>query len=155
MSRTGWAPRLAVPLPVAFVLILAGSVYVRHKTGQQGQDRVAAVTARLDAGDPRWRFDEIDADRGTLPDDRNSALLIPRFKAALARPNIDTTRPDKSELFDKVPPNRRLDDEGADVIDQALLDNDAALAVARSFRDRPRGLRRYKLSPDVIGTLLP
>ena len=139
MFRNRWVRRLAVALPVAFVLILGGSVYVRHKTGQQGQERVAAVTARLNATDPRWRFDDIDADRGTLPDERNSALLIPRFKAALARPSIDTTRPDKSDLFDKLQPNRRLDDEGADVIDRALLGNDAALAVARSFRNYPRG----------------
>ena len=69
MFRNRWVRRLAVALPVAFVLILGGSVYVRHKTGQQGQERVAAVTARLNATDPRWRFDDIDADRGTLPDE--------------------------------------------------------------------------------------
>jgi hypothetical protein len=155
MFRKRWARRLAVALPVAFVLVVAGFYYIRHKTGQQGEERVAAVTAGLDAADARWRYDDIDADRGTLPDGRNSALLVPRFKAALARPSIDTARPDRSDLFDKVPPNHQVDDEGARVIDRALDGNDAALAIARSFKDYPRGLRRYRLTPDVFGTLLP
>jgi hypothetical protein len=155
MFRKRWVRRLANTLIALVILVVGGWFYVRHKSQQQGLERVTAVTARLDADDPRWRLDDIDADRGYLPEEKNGALLIPRFKAALAGAQINDLRPDKSSIFEKVPPNRRLDDEGALAIDRALDGHDAALAVARSFKDYPRGLRRYQISPDVIGTLLP
>ena len=155
MVRKRWVRRLLVGLLVVTILVGGGWYYVGHTSRQRGLQRLNAVTARLDAGDPRWRYDEIDADRGSLADGQNSALLIPRFKAALGGADVYAVRPDKSSVFEKVPPNRRLDDEGAVAIDRALEGQDAAIAIARSFKDYPRGLRRYRLSPDVIGTLLP
>ena len=155
MFRKRWVRRLTTSLLVFGILVVGGWFYVRHKSQQRGIDRLSAVAARLDADDPRWRFDDMDADRGDLPDDQNSALLIPKFEAALGGSQVNATRPDKSPIFDKVPPNRRLDDEGALAIDRALEGQAAALAIARSFRDYPRGLRRYRIRPDVIGTLLP
>src|SRR5207245_8156178 len=71
MFRNRWVRRLAVALPVTLVLAIGGWFYVRHKTQQQGLEQLNAVTSRLDATDPRWRLDDIDADRGFLPDDQN------------------------------------------------------------------------------------
>lgn len=155
MHRKRCVRRLTTTVLVLGVLLVGGWSYVRHKSEDRGLQQLTAVTARLDADDPRWRLDDIDADRGTWPDDQNSALLIPKLKAALAGGQINPVRPDKSEIFEKVPLNHRLDDEGAVAVDRALDGQDAALAVARSFKDYPRGLRRYRISPDVIGTLLP
>lgn len=155
MFRRRWVRRLAVVLGVLTFLVVGGSFYIRHKSHQQGIERVEILRAHLDATDPRWRMEDIDADRGTLPDDENGARLVPRFKAALVQPSIDTFRPDKTDLFDKVSPNEQLDEAGAVILDRALTGNDAALAIARSFKDYPRSLRRYPVTPDVIGTLLP
>ena len=155
MFRNRWLRRLIITTPIVFVLLVGGWFYFRHKTQQQGLAKYQAVTAQIDADDPRWRLDAIDADRGTLPDDQNGALLIPRFKTAIAGKTINPVRPDKSEVFDNVPVNHRLDDVGAAALDRAMVDADAAIAVAREFRHYPRGLRRYRISPDVIGTLLP
>lgn len=155
MIRNRWVRRLAVATPVVFVLLVGGWFYFRHKTQQQGLAKIQAVSRQLDAADPRWQLDDIDADRGTLPDDQNGALVIPRLKTALAGKTINPARPDKSDAFDNVPVNHRLDDEGAEAIDHALLGADAGIAVAREFRHYSRGLRRYRISPDVIGTLLP
>jgi hypothetical protein len=155
MFRNRWVRRLGVTSLVLGTLVVVGWFYVRHKSSQQGLERITLVESQLDATDPRWRLDDIDADRGNLPDDENGVLLIPRLKAALAPGGINPARPDKSDAFEKIDQNRQLDDKGAEAIDQALRPNDAALAVAREFRNYPRGLRRYQVSPDVIGTLLP
>jgi hypothetical protein len=157
MARSRWARRVGFGLVAGFVLVIATAFYFRQETRRAGDERLAAATAGLDATDPRWRLDEIGADRGSLPDDQNAALLVPRFRAALTGKEFVVVRPGltKGNVFDGLPPNQVLDEEGAVAIDLALDGNGAALAIARSFKDYPRGLRRYSYSPDFIGTLVP
>jgi hypothetical protein len=157
MLRNRWVGRLGLGLVAGFVLVVAATFYHRHETRRAGDERLAAAIARLDATDPRWRLDEIEADRGCLPDDQNAALLVPKFRAALTGKEFVVVRPGRTQgdVFDGLPPNQVLDEEGAAALDRALDGNDVALAVARSFKDHPRGLRRYTYSPDFIGTLLP
>ncbi|MBO0700976.1 MAG: hypothetical protein J2P46_21455 [Zavarzinella sp.] len=152
-----WTRRIAIALIAGFGLVVAGTFYFRHTTRQAGEERLAAVIAELDATDPRWRLDDIEADRGYVPDDQNSALLVPKFQAALTAKDFVVTRPGvtREGVFENLPPNRALDDQGATAIDHAMEGNDAALAIARSFKDYPRGLRRYSYTPDFIGTKLP
>jgi hypothetical protein len=152
MFRRRWVRRVAVGLLAGLLLITAGFFGIRHRTERMGVDRLAAITAHLDATDPRWRLEEIEADRPTLPDDQNSALLVPRFKAALVAPRFEIRRGDGKYVFFTGPPNRHLSDEEMAAIDRALLGNDAALAIARSFRDHPRGVRRYAIPADYFGT---
>src|SRR5262245_58294842 len=156
MRRLRWVRYTVAALVVAVVLFVAGLFYYRHATRQEGQDRLAAVTAHLDETDPRWRLDDIEVDRGWLNDDQNSTLLIPRFKAALASKDFAPVRPGPipDGVFIGVPPNHVRDEEGAAGLDASFVGNDAALAIAQSFKDYPRGLRRYTISPDFIGTLL-
>jgi hypothetical protein len=157
MRRIHWVRYTVAGLIVGAVLFVAWFFYQRHSTRQEGQDRLAAVIAHLDETDPRWQLDDIDADRGWLNDDQNSTLLIPRFKAALTSKDFAPVRsgPIREDVFIGVPPNHVLDDEGAAGLDAAMSGNNAALAIARSFKDYPRGLRRYTITPDFIGTLLP
>jgi hypothetical protein len=157
MLRKRWVRRTAIGLVVGFILVVAGLAYHRYSTRQSGLRRLAAAASHLDSTDPGWRLGDLDRARGTLPEHQNSALLVPRFKAALAGTEFTVNRPgsDRRGIFLDIPPNRRLDDEAADALDRALDGNDAALAIARSFRDYPRGLRQYAYSPDFIGTLTP
>jgi hypothetical protein len=157
MPRSPLVRRIAVGLAVGFVLLVVAVFYSRHATRQAGLERLEATTARLDATDARWRFDQVVGDCGSLPDNQNGALLVPRFKGALVGREFAVVRPGPTKVgvFDGVPPNRLLDDEGAAALDRALDGNDAALAVARSFKDYPRGVRRYTYSPDFISVLLP
>ena len=154
MFRNRWVRRVGLGLLATFLLVVSGFFVLRYNMHRKGVHRLETITAHLDATDPRWRYDDLDADRGQMPDDQNGALLVPRFKAALGLTRIDASRPDKSGLYDGIRPNHELDDEGAAALDRALDGNGAALAVALSFRDRPRGVRRYVLKPDVIGTLM-
>jgi hypothetical protein len=157
MPRNRCLRWLAVGLAAGLVLLVVAVFYSRHATHRAGIERLNGVTTRLDATDPRWRLEGVLADCGMLSDSQNGALLVPKFKAALAGKEFAAVRPGptKRGVLDGVPPNRVLDDEGAAAIDQALKGNDAALAIAWSFKDYPRGLRRYTYSPDFIGTLLP
>jgi hypothetical protein len=155
MFRNRWLRRIVVTLTVLVVVVAVTLIFIRNKAQEQGRERLRVAVADTDAVDPQWRLEDLDAARGTLPDDENSALLVPRYKAALASPNLMAMRPDKTEVLGDIISNRRLDAEGIAAVDQALTGNDAALAVARSFRNYPRGLRRYQITPDVIGTLLP
>ena len=56
-------------------LILQHEFVVRR----DGEQRLAAVIAELDATDPGWRLEEIEAARAVIPDGENSAPLILRI----------------------------------------------------------------------------
>src|SRR5262245_48218506 len=99
MFRKRWVRRLANTLIALVIPVVGGGFYARHKSQQRGLERVTAVTARLDADAPRWRLDENDADRGFLPDEQNSALLIPKFKAVFGGRDVNAVRLDKSQIF--------------------------------------------------------
>src|SRR5262245_53758103 len=140
MFRHRWVRRVGLGLTAVFVLVVAGFFALRYNMQRKGVKRMEAITAHLDATDPRWRLDDLDIARGHLPDDQNSTHLVPRFKAVQTG-RFDDFRSDKTGLYDGVPINHRLDDDGAAAIDRALDGNGAAIAVARSFREYPRGLR--------------
>src|SRR5262245_6744876 len=155
MLRNRWIRRIAIGLGVAAAVALAFVIYHRYATLAAGEDRLAGVVRDLDASDPCWRYADIEMARRQIPNDENSALLVPKFTAALATPKLEVTRTDGQLLVFDVPPNRWLDDEAYAAIDRALDPNGAALSVARSFKDRPRGLRHLNVSPDFVGTLMP
>jgi hypothetical protein len=155
MFRHRWVRRTSLGLAVLFVLVVAGFFALRYNMHRTGVQRRDAITAHLDATDPGWRLDELDLARGQLPDDENSTLLIPQFKTALGGRRTYASRPNNLSLYDGVPPNHQLDDEGADVLDRTLDGLGPALSVAHEFRDRPRGVRHYNFTPDIIGTLAP
>jgi len=157
MHRNRWARRIAIGLILGFVLSIVAFFYGRYSTRRDGNERLVSVVAHLDETDPRWRLDDIEADRKSLNDDQNSALLVPRFKAALAQKEFMLVRSalTREGVFVGIPPNLVLDDEGVAAIDAAMQGYDAALAIARSFKDYPYGRTRFTITPDVIGILLP
>ena len=54
-----------------------------------------------------------------------------------------------------MPPNHVLEDERYEALDSAIANNSQALAIAVSFRDYPKGLRKYTIAPNYMDTLLP
>ncbi|HEX3147379.1 MAG TPA: hypothetical protein VHR66_04805 [Gemmataceae bacterium] len=155
MFHNRWVRRVAIGLALAFLLVVGGFFALRYNMHHKGAKRWQAATAHLDATDPHWRLKDYETERSPIPDEQNSALLVARFKLAMSGRYFDMSRPDKTYLYDDVPPNHELDDEGVETLDRLLGDNAAAIAVGRMFKDRPHGLRRYAIKPDVISTLLP
>src|SRR5438477_12426470 len=120
MFRRRWVRRGIAGLVAGLALLVAVVFVDRSLTRRAGEKRYAAIVAHLDATDPRWRYDEIDADRGSIPDDQNGALLIPKFKAALATPPFDE-HPLLADAYASAgPPNHVLADDTYEAIDTAL-----------------------------------
>ncbi len=149
MFRKRWVRRVLKSIPVILGLALASYLVDRYWTRRAGEKRLAAIVQRLDETDPRWRYEEIEADRGNMPDRENSALLVPKFREALAKPRFDKDQR-LSDLYVNAAPNHVLEGERYDAIDSAISSNPQALFIAISFRDYPKGLRHYVLPPVVI-----
>src|SRR5215475_1552747 len=68
------------------------------------------VIAELDASDPDWRLEAIEAKRKVIPDEENAALAIMRITKALPEQRGFNKLMDRIQ---KLAPNRRLSAEDA------------------------------------------
>ena len=75
-GRWRWFRRVAVALFALMLLGIGGYTLSWKLTRREGRQRVEAVSARLDADDPGWRFADIVADHNSKvpPVESNSAL---------------------------------------------------------------------------------
>ena len=75
-SRWRWVWRAALGLFLATASTIIGIVIDWRQTRHDGDAKLAAITTRLDADDPGWRFEAILADHNTKvpPPEANSAL---------------------------------------------------------------------------------
>jgi hypothetical protein len=121
----------------------------RWSTDRAGREQHAAVVAHLDATDPRWRWEELEADRPDLPDAENSAHLVVEFRRAVPdNPRIlgILTGADQPPSLDLEPhlaaPNHQIDAEGARRLDVALNGFEAGWPVVRRLSECRRGRMR-------------
>lgn len=139
-----WLLFVGVPF---LLLICAGVGWVVSKNS--GLRRAIAEADRLD---PRWRLDEIEADRATPPAGQNGYEKI----AAVIRlrpPNWLAAQ--KDEVFNDLPPERQLNEPQIATAKEVLGPVGPALAEARSLIDTPHGRHPITYTPDWISTLLP
>jgi hypothetical protein len=140
-----WLVLIGLPL---LVLILSSVVWCVRMTSE-----LQTAIAEAERLDPRWRLEEIEADRLTPPPGQNAAdkiLEIQRVKPA--RPWPDTK---KDALLSDIPPEHQLNDQQIVALNDLLEPAGPALLVARSVMDVPRGRYAVTHSPNFIGTLLP
>jgi hypothetical protein len=132
---------LLVGVPVS-VLILSGVVWmVRASSSLQ------AAIDEADRLDPRWRLDEIQADRITPPAGENAAdrtVTIRSFMPA-GWPGAELI-----PLFDDLPPERQLNSEQIAALTDRLGHVRPALAEARLLADMPRGRHTVVYPPNWI-----
>lgn len=114
--------------------VVAGFVGYFIYDGLSDWARAEAETDRLD---PRWRLEVMEADRKTVFNDENAALLCIALNGRWgtgfrALPNYD-------ELFDYLPRNRRLNEKQEALLrkQQGLIAK--ALDEARKLKDMPTG----------------
>ena len=163
MFRKRWVRRLVYTLTAALVIIGVASVWWnRNATQHAGEENLEAILAELDRTDPRWRWDDLVADRMPVADDRNGALLLPKFLDALELlaeryPNraISPRRDDGSDPFDTILPNRHLTDEDYARVESVLEGTKVAGEVALAFKDRPTGIRKFDFIPNYLSILNP
>ena len=156
-----WVRRLVYTLTAALSIIGVASVWWnRNATQHAGEENLEAILAELDRTDPRWHWDDLVADRMPVADDRNGALLLPKFREALDVQSNEfqkrifmLQRADASFLFETVPLNRRLPKTDDALVESTLEDTDAAGEIALKFKDRPTGIRQLDLIPNYLSIL--
>jgi hypothetical protein len=122
----------------------------------QGQQDLEAAIVETDALDPRWRWDDLEADRPVVPAERNSIPIILRVDGLRAGPP-----PQWTSLFqavprfpDDLPPHRLLGPDSRAHLERILAGQEPAIALAVSLRDHPEGRAVVKLATDPMKTPL-
>jgi hypothetical protein len=142
-------------------LVLAFRAYHLHVA----EERVREAEAKLDREDPRWRWDDILADRAPVPEDENSARPIlaaaellpknwPQGPAAPAREPGALVKTVGERMTD-TPLNQRLDRELAADLRAQLKALAPALAAAQPLTHLPRGRYEITWTRDYLGTRVP
>ena len=152
--RRRWRRRLLVALICLLALLsvpTAGYLFILW----YGNRDLQAAIEETDRGDPRWRLDDVLADREAIPDDKNSALVVMKVDTLL-RPGggFDLGRK-FDHAFEDLKPERRLDAIQDDVLRKTLLKHSDAVKLARTLKDY-RGEGRYpiKYTADFLGVNL-
>jgi hypothetical protein len=114
---------------------------------------VAAALAETDRLDPRWRFDDVLADRRPIADADNAALQVQKAKRLLPRTTMNDFAADYEAVLESDP-RTPLRPEQLLTLRQALSGRSEAMVEARKLADMPRGRPRIVYAPDFISTLL-
>jgi hypothetical protein len=128
-----------------------------ERTASEGREELAAAIAETDQLDPRWRWEQIDADRPAVPDADNSMRVIGELADSLGGWDPASLKlPDGEDLWsdEPAPANRPLDVERLAFIRRILTERECSLALAVSLKDFPRGRAEIELAPNYFSTLL-
>ncbi|HEY1376620.1 MAG TPA: hypothetical protein VGF55_07490 [Gemmataceae bacterium] len=141
---------IALGLVALAAAAVAGWLVYRHaRIGWQLRDAIA----ELDAADPRWRLEQIEADRAKVPDAENSSPVIRHARALLGRPPLYAYQL-RDELLRGLTPEVRLTDaQYAGLID-VLEDAEAGVGPALALVRYPRGRHPITYAADGVSTLL-
>jgi hypothetical protein len=107
----------------------------------QDLTRYNRVVSEIDAADPGWRIQDLEAHRAIVPDDQNGALHVLAARDLFPRPVPND--PDLNNI-DNVPLLRRLDEHHIVRLRAEVQKNAVAIAEARRVADFPRG--RYPVT---------
>src|SRR5258708_4848551 len=101
-------------LGIGFLTLLIVGLSFRSYVTSLGKRRFEAAAAELDASDPGWRWEDIEARRETIPPEKNAALHIqaasqllpkgwPGKSAALRAPGAEIPQqPETDSLHDRI-----------------------------------------------------
>lgn len=155
MQYRRWWLRFAAVVLLTLGVAVGTALYTRDQQGSAGEKEVAEAVEVADRTDPDWRWEPLNAKRPRPPEGKNGADLIPRIRPLVPKGWGHKLNSSEWEAIRDVPTNARYPGE---VIDEAKRECEAAkdaIALARTMKDCPLGLRVLKLAPNVIGTLLP
>jgi hypothetical protein len=145
---------------VALLLLLIGVLWAGYlwwslsAIATSGQRELAEILAELDATDPRWHWEDIEADRAAVPDDQNSLRVI----AGFAKQQEGDWSPSSQENLDyalKHGLNHRLHPLLVREMRTEWTKNAQSIARVASLKDYPRGRSDVQLQANVFSTRLP
>ena len=157
---------------LALVVLIGIGVYV-YLTISPERELQAAI-AETDRLDPRWRLEDVEADRAVVPESENSATPAMAAKQLLPKhwPYSDVwpaspVPPEASKKleflanvalgngFPNLAPQQQLNDEQATALRKEMTRAAGALAEARKLVDRTEGRYPITYKADWISTLIP
>jgi hypothetical protein len=110
---------------------------------------LAEVISEVDRLDPRWRLEDIEADRRQIAPGQNAAAVALAASRLLPR----DWQPSFSTELDKVPPHMALAQELAKKLAAELETRHAALKKARQLKDLAWGRHTIQYTDDYISTM--
>jgi hypothetical protein len=145
--RLRWT--LLLGLPLLALAVPLGVWQYNHWSDERAVAEAIAETERLD---PRWRFDDVLADRPPIADAENASLQVMRVMqvhgaASFAIPNAEY------DAVQQGAPTVPLTAAQRAALRELLDKSPKPLAEARKLRTMPRGRPQIKYSPDFISTL--
>src|SRR5262249_8435772 len=150
--RRPWRRRLI--LCTSSLVVLAGllAVYlynrVQSERQQEAERELHEAIAEIDAIDPEWRLEQIEAKRRKVPDHENSARVIVAAHGALPK----SWRSEELEHVLDNPPPALLPSQHEQKLRADLRPLTKALEQAHKLVDYPPGRHRVAYSPDFIST---
>jgi hypothetical protein len=141
-------------LGVLLLVIVGSAALGLALSGRQDQAGVERAVDELNATDPGWRIEDIEAARADVPERENSAPLIVAAKARLPG-----SWPLQDEVFAavvKLRPCERLPEALSARLEAEMPDSGGpALAASQALAARPRGRHRLVYHRVAIETRLP
>src|SRR5258708_3916557 len=95
---------------------------------------IDAALPEIDRDDPRWRLDEILADRKPIADAENPALVVGKV-GALLQPRTYDVGEKNWRLFENLPSVPQLNVPQIAALREALTKHDEAVKLARTLKD--------------------
>jgi hypothetical protein len=124
-------------LPTVVVVPVCG---YRWHVDSEGRKLRDAAVARIEVTDPRWRWEDIEADRPPVPDAENSVRLVEQFNRWADNRHFDPADPDTGRpVVTADSPNRLLRAGHLARVEQALERSEPAGRLIEPLSRRPRG----------------
>jgi len=140
-----WTKRILVVLALHVIVITIGFAIDWKLTRNAGQKKVDAITAKLDAEDPGWRFEDIGAEHNAKvpPPESNSAMKAVEIVKGFPKLEGPTT-PDVQSVRAKIDkdrlPNELPDAEAYDELEMRFAPYERGIAeLAAWSASAPRG----------------
>lgn len=163
-TRPCWRNPLFRMAAGVVLLLLVGAIAFLVWKRQRDAEQLVSAIAEVDALDPGWRLDELEAKRKTIPDENNAALIILQANGLMPRywpPSLlrNVARPDgvveerslESRLFD-LPPNVQLDGADERFMRAEMLRVESALLQARKLERMSEGYFPIIWTKDFVST---
>lgn len=154
--RRSWWKRILIGL-VMLTIISALSRWIMYEIEKaQGEEELAAAIAETEALDPRWRWEQIEKDRETVPDNMNSVIVVKNFETVRGKwepGSLKTKAGD--ELIPTDVDNFHLDEERLSILREELAKHRDAVAIAKKLVTFPRGRAGIEMKSYGFSTLLP
>jgi hypothetical protein len=108
---------------------------------------------KLDRDDPGWRLEDVERGRATVPDGKNSALVVKEANRWL--PSGWFVPESMYNHINDTAPQERLDSDDSACLRNELSELQTALIEARKLADLPAGRHSITYTRGFVGTLLP